>query len=154
MISLIWNLPGIVSCDGPFQKALENRAHLSHFPAQGCLAFLIGCGIWSRFVGMRTRGSGRRSAISLEYWGMTESLWSTRKDICLGIYPKTAASDLLRLLGWQAFLENSMREGVQQVFCMDISEAVCISVLMLLYRSRVVANVIWKSTGQSSSEMK
>jgi len=31
-------------------------------------------------------------------------------------------------------------------FRMDISEAVCISTLMLLYRSRVVANVIWKST--------
>jgi hypothetical protein len=37
---------------------------------------------------------------------------------------------------------------------MDISEAVSISTLMLLYRSRAATNVIWKSTGHSSSEMK
>jgi hypothetical protein len=36
---------------------------------------------------------------------------------------------------------------------MDISEAVCTSTLMLLSQSRVVVNVIWNPTGQSSSDM-
>jgi hypothetical protein len=45
-------------------------------------------------------------------------------------------------------------QWVQYVSRMGISKAVCISTLMLFYRSQVVANAIGKSTHQSSSEMK
>jgi hypothetical protein len=58
-------------------------------------------------------------------------------DRSIGIWPQIAA------------FEMHLQCGTD-----DRQNSFGISILMLLYRSRVIANVTWKSTGQSSAEMK
>jgi hypothetical protein len=65
-------------------------------------------------------------------------------------------SEGLNWILWNPPATNAWRgvQGVQQILSIDISEAIYISTLMTLYKYQVTANVTWKSTGQSSSEMK